>query len=76
MERFESIFRCEARRMPMEPWWIVRLIRKLSKGGKELGQLQFPFNRAPVNSMDEIAEKDRVSHFVHGIDRGAIEGEL
>lgn len=40
-------------------------LRKLGKGGKELGQLQFPFNRAPVNSMDEIAEKDRVSLTTH-----------
>jgi hypothetical protein len=49
MERFESIFRCEARRI---------------------------FNRAPVNSMDEIAEKDRVSLTIHHGSMGILRASL
>ncbi|EPS31224.1 hypothetical protein PDE_06179 [Penicillium oxalicum 114-2] len=40
-------------------------LRKLDKNGKELSQLQFPFSRAPVDSIDEIAEKDRSSLTLH-----------
>lgn len=40
-------------------------LRKLGKNGKELAQLQFPFSRAPVNSIDEISDKDRGSVTLH-----------
>lgn len=40
-------------------------LRKLDKNGKELSQLQFPFSRAPVNSIDEISVKDRGSVTLH-----------
>lgn len=40
-------------------------LRKLGKDGAELGQLQFPFSRAPVDSMKDIKEDDRVSLTTH-----------
>jgi predicted acyl esterase len=40
-------------------------LRKLDKDGKVLSHLQFPFSRAPVNSIDEMADADRVSLTLH-----------
>jgi predicted acyl esterase len=40
-------------------------LRKLDENGKELSQIQFPLDRAPVNSIEEMAEKDRVSLTLH-----------
>jgi hypothetical protein len=40
-------------------------LRKLDKNGKELSQLQFPLARAPVKSIDEMSEKERVSLTLH-----------
>jgi uncharacterized protein len=40
-------------------------LRKLSKDGEELSQLQFPFSRAPINSMSEMSDKERVSLTTH-----------
>ncbi|KAI0973190.1 Alpha/Beta hydrolase protein [Xylaria arbuscula] len=44
-------------------------LRKLDKAGKELSCLQYPFERAPVNSIGEIAEND---HSAMNLHNGAI----
>ncbi|KAJ5930865.1 hypothetical protein N7466_006358 [Penicillium verhagenii] len=61
LPKIELFMSCDA----LDDMVVFVQLRKLSKEGKELGQLQFPFDRAPVNTMDEIAEKDRVSLTTH-----------
>ena len=40
-------------------------LRKLDVNGKELSQLQFPLNAAPVKSIDDMSDKERVSLTLH-----------
>lgn len=40
-------------------------LRKLDAAGKELSQLQFPLDRTPVKSIDDMEDKDRVSLTLH-----------
>ncbi|KAH8881276.1 alpha/beta-hydrolase [Thozetella sp. PMI_491] len=41
------------------------LLRKLDKNGKLLYHLQFPIDRTPLQSIDDIAEKDKQSLTLH-----------
>ena len=47
-------------------------LRKLDRDGKELSQLQFPFDRAPVKSIDDMSEKERVSLTLHNGSMGIL----
>ncbi|KAM6511469.1 PepX-C domain-containing protein [Fusarium falciforme] len=40
-------------------------LRKLDKTGKELSHLQFPIERTPVKSVEEMSEKERISLTLH-----------
>ncbi|KAJ5109544.1 hypothetical protein N7456_006219 [Penicillium angulare] len=41
------------------------ILRKKDKNGKELMHLNFPFHATPINSIDEIPEKDQASLNLH-----------
>lgn len=40
-------------------------LRKLDRNGKELSQLQFPLERAPVKSIDDMKDSERQSLSLH-----------
>ncbi|KAJ5455850.1 uncharacterized protein N7458_004114 [Penicillium daleae] len=61
LPKAELYMSCDA----LEDMVVFIQLRKLDKAGKELAQLQFPFSRAPINSIDEISEKDRGSVTLH-----------
>ncbi|KAM0424354.1 hypothetical protein ACHAPT_010500 [Fusarium lateritium] len=47
-------------------------LRKLDKAGKELSHLQFPVERTPVKSLEEMSDKERVSLTLHNGSMGIL----
>jgi predicted acyl esterase len=47
-------------------------LRKLDREGRELSQLQFPMDRAPINSISEMKDSERMSLTLHNGSMGIL----